>query len=255
MAGFSDKDLSCDGFLGGALRLWQPRKGYRAGMDPVLLAAAVPARPGQSVLELGCGAGAAILCLGTRVPGMRLTGVELQPEYADLARRNADLNDQTLQVIQADLTDLPDDLRQRQFDHVIANPPYFRAGAHTGAADLGRQTALGGETPLKDWIAVAAKRLTPRGYLHVIQRTDRLPEMLNACTGRLGSVEVLPLAARQSRAPDLILMRARKGGKAGFRLHAPLVFHLGDRHEQDGESYVPEISAILRHGQALSWPV
>lgn len=255
MAGFSDKDLSCDGFLGGALRLWQPRKGYRAGLDPVLLAAAVPARPGQSVLELGCGAGAAILCLGTRVPGMRLTGVELQPDYADLARRNADLNDQTLQVIQADLTDLPDDLRQLQFDHVIANPPYFRAGAHTGAADLGRQTALGGETPLKDWIAVAAKRLVPRGYLHVIQRTDRLPEMLNACTGRLGSVEVLPLAARQSRAPDLILMRARKGGKAGFRLHAPLVFHLGDRHEQDGESYVPEISAILRHGQALAWPV
>lgn len=224
-------------------------------MDPVLLAAAVPARAGQSVLELGCGAGAAILCLGTRVPGMRLTGVELQPEYADLARRNADLNRLTLQVIQADLTDLPDDLRQRQFDHVIANPPYFRAGAHTGAVDLGRQTALGGETPLKDWIAVAAKRLVPRGYLHVIQRTDRLPEMLTACSGRLGSVEILPLAARQGRAADLILMRARKGGKAGFRLHAPLVFHVGDRHEQDGESYVPEISAILRHGEALAWPV
>ena len=97
MSGFSDSELSCNEFLGGRVRLWQPLSGYRAGVDPVLLAASVPATAGQTVLELGCGAGAAILCLAARVPGLHLTGVELQPAYADLARRNAAENDHPTQ--------------------------------------------------------------------------------------------------------------------------------------------------------------
>ena len=84
---FAAEALSQDGFLGGRLAIWQPRVGYRAAMDPVLLAAAVAARAGESVLELGCGVGVASLCLGSRVPGLALTGLELQPAYARLARR------------------------------------------------------------------------------------------------------------------------------------------------------------------------
>lgn len=254
MGGFAEDDLSRDGFLGGRIALMQPRKGYRAGVDPVLLAAAVPARAGQAVLELGCGAGAAILSLGARVPELALTGVELQPGYADLARRNAAENALRLEVICADLAEMPADLRQRQFDHVIANPPYYRAGAHTAAGDSGRATALGGATPLEAWIEAAARRLAPRGLLHAIQRADRLPELLAGCAGRLGSVEVLPLAARQGRAPDLVILRARKGGRAAFRLHAPLILHRGAQHLCDGDSYRSEIAQVLREGAALPWP-
>lgn len=254
MTQFSDAELSQDGFLGGALRLWQPRHGYRAGVDPVFLAASVPATAGQSVLELGCGAGAAILCLGHRVAGLRLVGVELQDSYARLAARNAQSNGMALDVVQADLTALPPELRQQQFDHVIANPPYFRPGAHTQATDAGRRTALGEDTPLVEWIATAARRLAPRGWLHMIQRTDRLPDMLSACAGRLGSVEVLPLAARQGRAPDLVILRARKGGRAAFRLHAPMILHVGDSHDDDRDSYTPQVGHILRGGGALDWP-
>ena len=87
---FADADLSDDKFLMGRLRLLQPLRGYRAATDPVLLAAACPATPGQSVLDLGCGAGAAALCLATRVPGLALAGLEVQPEYADLAARRPD---------------------------------------------------------------------------------------------------------------------------------------------------------------------
>lgn len=247
-------DLTRNDFLGGRLRLWQPRSGYRAGVDPVLLAASVPAIAGQSVLELGCGAGAAVLCLATRVSGLRLTGVELQPDYAGLARRNAVENDVNLTVFDADLTGLPADLRQLQFDHVIANPPYYRAGAHSAAADKGRRIALGEQTPLAEWIDVAARRLAPRGYIHMIQRIERLPDMLTACEGRLGSVEVLPIAPRSGRSAELLILRARKGGRAAFQLHAPLILHQGDRHEKDGDSYTETASAILRQGISLPWP-
>lgn len=251
---FQDNALTCNDFLGGKVRLWQPKDGYRAGVDPVLLAASVPARSGQRVLELGCGAGQVLLCLGARVAGLKLTGVELQSGYAELARRNADENNIALQVEQSDLSTLPQELRQQQFDHVLANPPYYSRGAHSPSADAGRATALGEQTPLAQWIEVAAKRLAPQGMLHMIQRIDRLPEMLIACDGRLGSVEVLPLAARVGRAPELLILRARKSGRAAFRLHAPLILHQGDRHETDGESYQPCIAAILRKGVALDWP-
>jgi tRNA1(Val) A37 N6-methylase TrmN6 len=251
---FAPDDLTRNAFLGGRVHLLQPRAGYRAGVDPVFLAASVPGRAGQSVLELGCGAGAASLCLAARVPGLAITGVEVQADYADLARQNAAQNNVAMQVFNADLTALPEVLRQSIFDHVIANPPYYQSGAHSPSQDAGRRAALGEDTPLVKWIDVAAKRLAPKGYLHVIQRTDRLPDLLAACAGRLGSLEVLPLAARRGRAPDLMILRARKSGRAAFILHAPVILHEGDRHETDGESYSPEITEVLRTGAALCWP-
>lgn len=254
MGGFAEEDLSRDAFLGGKVMLRQPKKGYRAGVDPVLLAAAVPARPGQSVLELGCGAGQAFLCLAARVAGLQCTGVELQGAYAELARRNAAENHAAATVVEADLSDLPADLRQRQFDHVIANPPYYRAGAHVQAQDTGRRTALGEETPLDAWIAAAAKRLKPKGHMTMIQRADRLPDMLAACAGRLGSPELLPLAPRTGRAAELVILRARKDGRAPFRLHAPLILHAAERHLKDGDDYREEIAAVLKEGAALPWP-
>jgi tRNA1(Val) A37 N6-methylase TrmN6 len=254
VTGFADDDLTCDAFLGGRLHLWQPARGYRAGIDPVCLAASVPARPGQSVLDLGCGAGAAALCLGARVPGLDLTGIELQPAYAGLARRNANANRQEMAVFCADLTELPDPVRQSGFDHVIANPPYFRAGAHSGSDDPGRAVALGEATPLAIWIGVAARRLAPGGYLHMIQRTDRLPDLLAGCAGRLGSVEVLPLAARAGRAPGLVILRARKGGRAAFVLHAALALHQGHQHPGDRDHYTAAMAGVLRECAALPWP-
>jgi tRNA1(Val) A37 N6-methylase TrmN6 len=254
MIRFADEDLTCDAFLGGKVHLWQPRTGYRAGVDPVLLAACVPARAGQSVLELGCGAAPALICLNARVEGLRLAGVELQPAYAELARLNGAENGASLDVFCADLSDLPDTVRQKQFDHVIANPPYYRAGAHSHSQDSGRATGLGEQTPLVDWVMCAAKRLKPKGYLHIIQRSDRLPDLLAGCQGRLGSLEFLPLSARVGRAPDLVILRARKDGRAPFQLHAPLVLHQGEAHLRDAESYVPEISAVLRNGAPIDWP-
>ncbi|TCO73005.1 tRNA1(Val) A37 N6-methylase TrmN6 [Rhodovulum euryhalinum] len=246
--------LTCDALLGGRLAIRQPEKGYRAGIDPVLLAAAVPAGAGQTVLELGCGVGAASLCLGARVPDLRLTGVELQPAYAELARENARANGIALDIVTADLVALPAPLRAQGFDHVIANPPYHLRERGSAAPDPGRETALGEATPLAAWIDTAARRLVPGGRLTLIQRAERLPELLAAIDTRLGSIEILPLAPRVDRPAKLVLLRARKGGRGPFRLHSPLILHEGFRHERDGDSYTMAISAVLRQGAALPWP-
>lgn len=248
---WDDAALSRDAFLGGALHLWQPRRGYRAGVDPVLLAAAVPAVAGQSVLELGCGVGVASLCLGSRVPGLKLYGVEIQQDYAVLAQRNAEGNGIAFAVTCADLRALPDELRMQSFDHVMINPPYFARDNGTRSDDPGRDIALGGDTPLADWIEVAARRLGPKGVLTLIQRVDRLPEVLAGLQDRLGSVIVRPLVARTGASPDLFILQARKSGRAPFRILPQLVMHEGIEHTNDGENYSATVTEILRNGAAL----
>ncbi|RYH08229.1 tRNA1(Val) (adenine(37)-N6)-methyltransferase [Tropicimonas sp. IMCC6043] len=245
-----DMPLTRDAYLGGRLALWQPAKGYRAGIDPVLLAAACPAEPGQSVLELGCGTGTASLCLAARVSGLALTGVERQPEIAALARRNAAENGVEMNVVEADLAHLPPGIRQRSFDHVIANPPYFRRENSHASPHGAREAAMGEETPLALWIATAARRLATKGWLTLIHRPERLADLLGTQDG-LGSVQIQPLQPREGRDASLVIVRLRKGGRAPLRLHAPLVLHRGRMHEFDGEDYSEEITAVLRGGAAL----
>lgn len=252
---FAVEDLTCDSFLGGRLSVLQPRGGYRAGVDPVLLAAASPVRAGQSVLELGCGAGVAALCLGARVAGLRLTGLELQPRYAALARENAARNNIALSVVEGDLAAPPQEVRQQSFDHVIANPPYFLRARGSAAADAGRERALGEETPLAQWVDAGLRRLVPKGRLTMIQRAERLPELLAALQDRAGDVELLPLAPRAGRPARLVLLRAIKGGGGPFRLLPPMTMHQGAAHDGDRESYTPAIGGVLRNAAAIEWPV
>jgi len=243
--------ITKDDFLGGRLRIRQPAAGYRAGVDAVLLAAATNAKDGQTVLELGCGVGVASLCLAARVPGVQVTGVELQQAYADLAQENAAQNTLPLDVYCADLRQLPHAVKQSRYDHVMMNPPYFLQQAGHKAADDGRAIALSGETPLADWLDAGARRLQPKGYLTLIQRTERLPDVLAGLEGRLGSITVLPIAGRVGRDPNLFLLSARQGGRAPFRLAPPLVMHDGVAHQDDRESYVQNVQQILRNGAPL----
>jgi tRNA1(Val) A37 N6-methylase TrmN6 len=249
----ADEALTRDAFLGGRVTLWQPVQGYRAGADPVLLAASVTAQAGEAVLDLGCGAGAAVLCLGARVAGLDLHGLEVQPGYAALARRNAAESGVALTVHEGDVARVPGALRALRFDHVIMNPPYFDRGQGTASADAGRDTALGGGTAQGVWVDAATRRLGPGGRLWLVQRMARLPEVLAAIDGRLGAVTVLPLAARAGRGPDLFLLRARKGHKTPFRMLYPQALHEGAQHLADVPDFRPEIGAVLRDGAALAW--
>jgi tRNA1(Val) A37 N6-methylase TrmN6 len=244
-----DAEPTSDAFLGGRLSILQPRRGYRAGADAVFLAAAVPAAAGDRVLELGCGAGVAALCLAARVPGVVVTGVERDAQSAELARRNAEGNALPLRVIEADVARLPDALRAETFDHVMMNPPYFTGG--TRAEVAARAGARHEETPLEVWLDCAVRRLRPGGVLTVIQTAGRVPDLLRGLDGRMGSLRLRPLSGRADRPAGRVLLSARKGGRAPFELLPPFVLHEGAAHAGDGESYTPAARAILRDAAPL----
>src|SRR5690606_18915985 len=151
---------------------------------------AVPARTGDRILELGCGVGVASLCLAARVPGLVMTGLELQETYAALARENAARNRVAFEVLAGDIAVPPGALGTQAFDHVIANPPYFAPGSGTPASDRGRESAQREMTPLSVWVDLALRRLKPGGWMTVIHAAERLPDLLAALGGRAGAIAV-----------------------------------------------------------------
>lgn len=240
-----------DAFLGGRLQILQPKIGYRAGADPVFLAAAVSARRGDTVLELGCGVGTALLCLKARLPDVAVYGIDIQPDLIALAEQNFEANAFDGQLLAADVQDMSDDLRALSFDHVLMNPPFFDRRAGDTAIDPGRETGRGLSQELSAWLDIGLRRLKPGGYLYIVNRIESLPECFTSLSGRVGDMHILPLAARVGRAAKLFVLKARKGAKGHLTLAAPFILHDGARHETDGENYSHHAQSVLREGCAL----
>ena len=235
--------LTEDRLLGGRVALFQPADGYRAAIDPVLLAAFVPARAGERVLEAGIGAGAAALCLAARVPGIRIEGVEQDPATAELARANAAANGADIVVHSGDVAALPD---LGLFDHAMANPPYLEAAAASPPADPRRAAAhVEGGAGLDQWVAAMGRALRHRGTLSIVHRADRLDDVVRAFGPRFGGIVVLPLWPKARRPAKRVLVRAAKGSRAGLVLAPGLVLH-----EEDGR-FTEAAEAVLRGAAPL----
>jgi len=246
--------LSDDALLDGRVKLLQPAKGYRAAIDPVLLAAAVDAKETDMVLDAGAGAGAAALCLAARVCGVRVRGVEIDGFLAGLAMRNVEANGRAghVDVIQGDILDAPwrdafESLAPGGFDHVMANPPYYKAGSGNVSPDPAKAAAtFEGAAALGDWIDFCVKMARPEGAVTLIHHAERLDELLGHMQGRLGEIVVFPLwPGRADKPSKRVIVRGLKGAAAPMRMAKGLTLH------DDGGAFTPEAQAVLRDAQAL----
>jgi tRNA1(Val) A37 N6-methylase TrmN6 len=239
-------DLTEDALLGGRVRLRQPREGLRAGHDAVLLAAAVPARAGERVLELGCGSGAVFLCLAARVPGIEVVAVEREARLAALARENAARNGLAgrVTVIEGDVADPTLRRALPRCAHGFANPPFWEAGTVPPAALRGAATHAA-EVGLDAWAACLGAAVAHRGSATLILPAARFADGLGALSGAgFGSPALLPLWPRAGVAAKRVLVAARRGGRAPGRVLPGLVLH-------DGAGPGAAAEAILRDGAAL----
>jgi tRNA1(Val) A37 N6-methylase TrmN6 len=225
-------DTTEDAFLGGRLRLRQPKTGHRAGHDAMLLAAATAVRAGDRVVEFGAGVGAAGLALAKRAAGaVALTLVEIEPQLARLARGNVSSNTLTADVVELDITAPAEafaaaGLAPDSADVVLMNPPFNDAARHRASPDDARASAHVADTDtLERWIHAGRRLLKSGGALTLIWRADGLSQVLGALGRGFGSLVILPVHGDGGRPAIRVLVRAVKGGKTPTRLLAGLLLN------------------------------
>ena len=239
-----DGATTIDHLLDMRVRYRQPSDGFRAAIDPVLLAAAIPARAGDRVLEGGTGAGAAMLCLAARVPRISGLGIDRDCQMCALAQENAVANGFSgLMFVAGDLDRSP---VGGAFDHAFANPPYH---AETGTASPApsRESAKRAPAGMMDtWTVALSRPLRHRGTLTFILPSWLIPSALAAMTAAKVPAETMyPIWPKQGRPARFILVQGRKNGRAPLTIMPGIVLH-----HPDG-SYAPDAEAILRHAAGL----
>ncbi|MFV2092819.1 MAG: tRNA1(Val) (adenine(37)-N6)-methyltransferase [Hyphomicrobiales bacterium] len=242
-----------DHLLGGRVRLWQPKQGMRASIDAIFLAAAIPAKSGEHIFEAGIGSGAASLALLARVPGIQITGVDIEPGALELAARNGEQNGwrDAINLIETDITTatvarLAAIGACPPFDHALAHPPFQqpRPGRLPGRSihiAPGRRPA----GALQEWVVRLAGLVRGGGTVTLIHQAPALPELLAAMQRQLGGLVVLPLAPRAGMPAKRVLVRATRGSRAPLRLLAPWTLH------RDGGDYTCQTQAVLRDAMAI----
>lgn len=242
-------ETTTDGLMDGRIRLTQPARGYRAGMDAALLAATVEVGPGQRLLELGCGAGGALLQAAVRNPEARLVGLERDPAMLALAQANILANGLGDRV-EALAGDVAGGFRATgldHFDHVIANPPFFDDPRALRTPKGSKRTAFLSDEGLRAWLDFMLKATRPGAGLTVIQRADRLADLLEGLGNRAGGIAIRPIHPYTDQKAGRVLVRAHKGSRAPLSLLPPLVLH-----DREGGGHTPEAEALLRGRLALA---
>ena len=239
-----------DRLLDGRVRLRQPARGYRAGLDAALLAAACDAQPGQRVLEAGCGAGGALLAAAARRPGVRFVGVERDAAALALAQENIALNgfEGRVEAIEGDVAVRFSTLGLEPFDAAMTNPPFFDDSASLRGPSPERRAAWMADDGLAAWIGFLSKGVREGGTLTLIHRADRLADILALLGEKCGAIQVRPIHPFADQPAKRVLVRAIKTGKAPLKLLPGLVLH-----DHDGDKHRPEVEAILRGAADLPW--
>ena len=241
-------EVTDDAFLGGRVFVWQPANGFRAGLDSVMLAAAVPAAPRQNICDLGSGVAVASLCLAARVGGLHIAGVEIDRDLAEIAQANAARNRQaaSFDVVVADVLKRPRTLVRQSFHHVITNPPFHNVERGTRAPEAGKARATSVHArELTEWLRFARALVRPKGWITAILPPEQLGVALRALAPDGLGTEVIPLWPKAGVAAKRIIIRTRMNSNAGLRLLPGLVLHNADGSPSTAADFV------LRQGEAL----
>lgn len=241
--GFTD-----DAFLDGRIRVWQPVRGFRAGLDSVMLAAAVPAKPRDRVCDLGAGVGTASLCLAARVQNVAVTAIEIDADLAELSRANAHKNEiDHFDAVVADVLKRPRTIARQSFDHVMTNPPYHDTARGTRAPAAAKARATSSSSrELIEWLRFAKAIAKPKGMVTAIVPPEQLTQSLTALSPEGLGVEVIPLWPKEGEGAKRIIVRTRLNARAGLRILPGIVLHKADG------TPTAEAQAVLRRGDALT---
>lgn len=236
-----------DNFLGGRIKLVQPSDGYRAGIDPIFLAACVHPKPHEKILDVGFGVGVASISLAVRYPQSKILGLEVQPDLVELALKNIHANqlDDRVEVINGDLLEPPPSFKANFFDQLMTNPPYYEYNRTQSSPVPGKAQANTETVDLGKWIKACIKFLKPKGVFTMIHRAERLTEILHHLGNRVGDLVLYPLWPGPNKAARRILIQGRKNIRGELRLAQGITLHGG------AEKYTPEAEAILRHAQPI----
>jgi len=215
--------MTIDDFLGGKVRLMQEKNGLRATSDSVLLAAAVAAHAGDTVLDVGTGNGVIPMCLNARIPGLKITGIDCQSDILGLAQKNASNNLCHLQTVLTDIAHRPSPIHGQQFHHVVSNPPFYdephlRHNAQTAKA-------YHQSIPLKEWLDFCLRHIRAKGTLTLIHRPESLPEILSVLNGRLGGLEIIPIQSKAREPAKRVIIRGQMNSRKALTLSPPLIMH------------------------------
>lgn len=248
---FDEKTETCDDFLGGKLRFIQPMNGYRAGVEPVLLAAALPINIKGRVLDMGCGVGTAGLCSLWHNPNLHMVGIEANHLATEHAKRNAILNNmgeraEIYEQILGD-EDFVDPLKSDEVDAVITNPPWFEK-AHSqraeGSRGAGRQE---GEISLDIWLDYCIRKLRTGGLIAIIHRSHRMGDILQIFKGRIGNIKIIPIYSKQYQPAKHVIILGNKARKTPLELRAGFIMH-----DAKG-NFLAEAKDIFMKGRRLSF--
>lgn len=227
-------DFTEDFILDGAIKLLQPKNGYRVAMDPILLVSQVEIKSNQSILDAGCGVGTMSLILKHMDSSLKITSVDIDSDMTDLCKQNSENNYLPLDIINCSVDSKS--LKQMEFDCIVTNPPFYDISDFRIS---NRKRSANFETiDLNTWLSSCIKRLKFKGNFYIIHIAERLADILNIINEQMGKIEIIPICSYKDQQAKRIILKCRKGSKESLRIMPPLVIH-----NEDGEfsKYVKDI--------------
>ena len=236
-------NFTLDKFLGDKVVLKQSKDGLRATSDSVLLAALVPVKAEDSILDVGAGNGVIGCCVNARVK-CKMTAVEIQKNLCPLIKENANQNNCSLDLIQHDIFESNDPLKGKLFQHVVTNPPFYEMSKNT-RKNKEQKKAYVQDFDLKKWLEYCLKHLRAKGSFNLIHRPEMLPEILPILAQKLGNIEIFPIVSKEGESTNRILIRGYLNKKGPLMLHFPLIMHTKDNKR------TKTAEKILRFGKGI----